>query len=68
MSSRLTGGSTIWNGWKLLPGYSPEAVDSGAAQLLSFLLSRGYFDATVSAPETEVRGRRLAQLFPNESS
>jgi outer membrane protein insertion porin family len=59
----LPGIPHIWNGWKLLPGYSPEAVDSGAAQLLSFLLSRGYFDATVSAPETEVRGKDAAVAF-----
>ncbi|HEV2688244.1 MAG TPA: POTRA domain-containing protein, partial [Bryobacteraceae bacterium] len=42
-------------GWPLLPGYSPEAVESDLARLRSSYLSKGYFDASVRVEETDVQ-------------
>ncbi|MEX2260451.1 MAG: POTRA domain-containing protein [Bryobacteraceae bacterium] len=38
----------IWQGFRLLPDFSEDAVHSDLAQLRSFYLSKGYFDARVS--------------------
>jgi Surface antigen variable number repeat len=43
----LPGLPGIWKGWRLLPAYSGEAVESDAANLRSFYYQRGYFDAEV---------------------
>jgi outer membrane protein insertion porin family len=44
----------LWNGWVLYPGYSPESVQGDMAQLRSFYMSKGYFDATVKADNVEI--------------
>ncbi len=43
--------------WKLLPDYSPEAVDADVARLRSLYLSKGYFDASVSANDAAIEGK-----------
>lgn len=40
--------------WRLLPTYSPEAVESDLARVRSLYLSKGYFDASVRVEETAV--------------
>ena len=40
--------------WRLLPSYSPEAVESDLARIRSLYLSKGYFDASVRVEETAV--------------
>jgi hypothetical protein len=37
--------------WRLLPTYTPAAVDSDVARLRSLYVSKGYFDATVQASD-----------------
>lgn len=37
--------------WRLLPAYTPAAVDSDVARLHSLYVFKGYFDATVRASE-----------------
>jgi outer membrane protein insertion porin family len=43
--------------WRLLPTYTPEAVDSDLARLRSLYLSKGYFEAKVRLNDAEVSGR-----------
>src|ERR1039457_6497765 len=43
--------------WRLLPSYTPEAVDSDLARLRSLYLSKGYFEATVRLSDSEISGR-----------
>lgn len=43
--------------WRMLPDYSPEAVDGDVNRLRSWYLARGFFDASVSADEAVIRGR-----------
>jgi outer membrane protein insertion porin family len=45
----------LWDGWRLFPAYSPEAVDADAARLRSWYLSNGYFDVDVRADDVELR-------------
>ncbi|HYL75952.1 MAG TPA: POTRA domain-containing protein [Bryobacteraceae bacterium] len=40
--------------WRLLPTYSPEAVESDLARIRSLYFSKGYFDASVRVEETAV--------------
>jgi hypothetical protein len=59
----------LWGGWRLLPAYSPEAVDSDLGRLRSLYLSKGYFDARVHLDEIAIRRatahvRVLAQAGP----
>lgn len=42
--------------WRLLPAYSPQAVDSDLAKVLSLYLSKGYFDASVRWRDTDFNG------------
>jgi hypothetical protein len=44
-------------GWRLLPGYSREAVDADLARLSSLYISKGYFDAKVWLESTEIHGK-----------
>jgi outer membrane protein insertion porin family len=44
----------LWTGWRLYPGYSPEAVEGDLALLRSYYLSRGYFDASVKLKDVQV--------------
>lgn len=46
--------------WRLLPDYTPEAVDSDVSRLRSAYLSRGYYDARIWADEPDIRGRDAA--------
>jgi len=43
----LPGVPYIWSGWRLLPSYSPEAVDHDVAHLHSLYVARGFCDAEV---------------------
>jgi hypothetical protein len=43
----------LWTGWRLLPEYSRQAVDSDLGRLRSLYLSKGYFDATVRVDNIE---------------
>src|SRR5258708_3396758 len=42
--------------WRLLPTYTPEAVDSDLARLRSLYLSKGYFDARVRISDASASG------------
>lgn len=46
----------ILPGWRLLPAFSPEAVEADAARVRSRYLTRGYLDAEVTSA-VEMRGR-----------
>ncbi len=46
----------ILPGWRLLPAFTPEAVEADAARLRSRYMMRGYFDADVQGA-VEMRGR-----------
>jgi outer membrane protein insertion porin family len=47
----------LWSGWRLLPSYSPEAVDSDVEHLRSVYAGRGYFDAEVRPGDVEIQGK-----------
>jgi outer membrane protein assembly factor BamA len=53
--------------WKILPDYSPEAVDADAARLRSQYLSKGFFDAGVSVDETAIHGKDATVRFELQS-
>ncbi|HJT88687.1 MAG TPA: POTRA domain-containing protein [Bryobacteraceae bacterium] len=53
----------IWHGWRLLPGYNPDGIQSDIARLRSFYYSRGYFDASVKADSVDVRKGKAAVDF-----
>jgi len=53
----------LWSGWRLLPDYSPEAVESDLGRLRSLYLSKGYFDATVRIDNTELREKDADVTF-----
>ncbi len=42
--------------WRILPAYSPEAVESDMARVVSLYLSKGYFDAGVRVEDTAIHG------------
>jgi hypothetical protein len=46
-------------GWRLLPGYSREAVDADLARLDSLYISKGYFDASVRLVSIEIQGKNV---------
>src|SRR5579872_2359949 len=47
----------LWDGWRLLPSYSPEAVDSEIAHLRSLYLAKGFFDAQVRPGAIDIHGK-----------
>jgi hypothetical protein len=53
----------LWPGWRLLPDYSPEAVESDLGRLRSLYLSKGYFDATVRVDYTELHDKQADVTF-----
>ena len=53
----------IWNGWRILPGYSYAAVRSDLGNLQSFYNLRGYFDADISADQADMSSSRTAVRF-----
>jgi outer membrane protein assembly factor BamA len=53
----------IWAGWRILPAYSPEAVDRDLARLESLYLSKGYFDARMRLEEAVVIGKEARVRF-----
>ena len=53
----------LWNGWRLLRDYSPEAVNADLARLRSLYLSKGYFDATVRVDSTELHEKDAEITF-----
>jgi hypothetical protein len=44
-------------GWRLLPSYSPEAVQNDMVRLRSLYLSKGYFDAAIRVDDTSVEDK-----------
>jgi len=46
----------ILPGWRLLPSFTPQALEEDEARVRSYYLSRGYFDADV-ASDVAMRGR-----------
>ena len=53
----------LWPGWRLLPDYSPAAVESDLGRLRSLYLSKGYFDATVRVDHTDLREKDADVTF-----
>jgi outer membrane protein assembly factor BamA len=53
----LPGIPGLWKGWRMLPAYSPEAVESDLNHLRSLYISRGYYDAVVRLDEAAIEGR-----------
>lgn len=49
--------------WKILPDYSPEAVDAAVARLRSTYLRQGFFDATVAADAPSIEGKNATVRF-----
>jgi len=45
----------VWNGWRMLPGYSENAVQYDLANLRSFFYTRGYFDANIKSDGTDIQ-------------
>jgi hypothetical protein len=59
----------VWDGWRLYPAFSQEAVDSDLDRLLSLYLSKGYFDARLRVNEVGIHDANarisvLAQAGP----
>ncbi|HUI57778.1 MAG TPA: POTRA domain-containing protein [Bryobacteraceae bacterium] len=46
----------ILPGWRLLPAFTPQALEADEARVRSYYLMRGYFDAEVTS-DVEMRGR-----------
>ncbi|HLG96235.1 MAG TPA: POTRA domain-containing protein [Bryobacteraceae bacterium] len=44
----------IWSGWRLLPAYSPEAVESDLGRVQSLYLSKGYLDVNLRLDDIHV--------------
>jgi outer membrane protein insertion porin family len=55
--------SGLWPGWRLLPDYSPEAVESDLGRLRSLYFSKGYFDASVRVDNTELHDKQADVTF-----
>jgi hypothetical protein len=53
----------LWTGWRLLPDYRLDAVDSDLGRLRSLYLSKGYFDSTVRIDSTELYGKDAEITF-----
>ncbi len=47
----------IWQGWRLWPSYSREAIGADLARLHSLYVSKGYFDAKVRLDDAEIQGK-----------
>ena len=50
--------------WRILPDYSPEAIDADVARLRSLYLSKGFFDARVWADDAITTVRIHAEAGP----
>ncbi len=48
--------------WRILPAYSPQAVDLDLARIVSLYLSKGYFDAGVRVEDAPVDGKNHVDL------
>jgi len=44
----------IWGGWRLLPAYSPDAVQSDLGRLQSLYISKGYLDVSLRLDDIRV--------------
>ena len=53
----------LWTGWRVLPDYRLEAVNSDLGRLRSLYLSKGYFDAAVRIDSTELHQRDAEITF-----
>ncbi len=53
----------VWAGWRWLPDYSREAVESDLGRLRSLYLSKGYFDAAVRIDSTELHEKDAEITF-----
>ncbi len=47
----------IWQGWRLWPSYSQDAIAADLARLHSLYMAKGYFDAKVRLDDSEIRGK-----------
>lgn len=52
----LPGVPGVWDGWRLFPAYSPDAVQSDLGRIRSLYFSRGYFDAKARLEKVETQG------------
>jgi len=52
----LPGVPYLWSGWRLLPSYSPEAVDQDVAHIHSLYVAKGFFDAQVRPGPVDIHG------------
>ncbi|HEY2014976.1 MAG TPA: POTRA domain-containing protein [Bryobacteraceae bacterium] len=53
----LPGVPYLWDGWKLLPSYSPEAIDAEVAHLHSLYVAKGFFNAEVRPGPVKIHGK-----------
>lgn len=60
---RATRAKTILPGWRVAPGYTPDAVQSDLAGLRSLYYHRGYFDADVRLDSVDVANRKARIAF-----
>jgi Surface antigen variable number repeat len=60
---RATRAKTILPGWRVSPGYTPDAVQSDLANLRSFYYRRGYFDADVRADSVDFANSKAYVAF-----
>jgi len=44
----------LWDGWRLFPAYSPEAVQSDLARVQSLYLSKGFLDVSLRLADIQV--------------
>jgi len=43
--------------WRMLPDYTPDAVDYDVARLRSYYLSQGYYDVRIAADDVNIDGK-----------
>jgi len=56
----------IFMGWKFLPSYSEQAVDTDIMRLRSFYLTEGFLDANVRLDDTQIDGKEARlRIFVN---
>ena len=60
---RATRAKTILPGWRVRPGYNPDAVQSDLASLRSLYYRRGYFDASVNLDSVDFANGKAYVAF-----
>ncbi len=56
----LPGIPGLWNGWRIMPSYSRDSVDSDSGRILSAYLMKGYLDADVRPQEPVFNGHNAS--------